>query len=93
MPSNSYCSSNRGKSTCINVIGKHYKENSICLSNSPLSKISGRSRSIGMAAMINLCVYTFGSNVDKMLKTDRGECLNRISPNNMTRFSLPSCCR
>nr|KAJ0187541.1 hypothetical protein LSAT_V11C900502470 [Lactuca sativa] len=78
--------------TYINVIGKHHEDDSICLSNSPSSKISERLWSDGMAAMINLFVYTFGNNIDKMLKTDQETCLNQTSPSNMTKFSLPSYC-
>ena len=71
---------------------QHHEDDSICLSNSPSSKISERLLSDGMAAMINLFVYTFGNNIDKMLKTDQEACLNLTSPSNMTKFSLPSYC-
>lgn len=71
---------------------QHREDDSICLSNSPSSKISERLWSDGMAAMINLFVYTFGNNIDKMLKTDQEACLNQTSPSNMTKFSLPSYC-
>nr|KAJ0186920.1 hypothetical protein LSAT_V11C900502530 [Lactuca sativa] len=82
----------KNQETYINVIGKHGGENSIYLSNSPSSKISGRPWSVGMAGMINLFVYTFANNIDKKLKTDQVACLNRISPSNMTTFSLPFYC-
>lgn len=71
---------------------QHHEDDSICLSNSPSSKISERLWSDGMAAMINLFVYTFGNNIDKMLKTEQETCLNQTSPSNMTKFSLPSYC-
>nr|KAJ0186210.1 hypothetical protein LSAT_V11C900502540 [Lactuca sativa] len=73
-------------------IPSHHEDDSICLSNSPSSKIGERLWSDGMAAMINLFVYTFGNNIDKMLKTDQEARLNQTSPSNMTKISLPFYC-